>query len=87
MPYNILITFTLQNAGLPAQFACGVANMFVLCALDLVMVQFYLDLFRRPKAAEVTTATPAPPPEVERLSDVVTRLAHAVAPRPGALQV
>ena len=51
-PMMIVGAFQIQNWGLPAIALAGVIDYLVLIVLDLAMVQLYLDLFRKPTAAE-----------------------------------
>ena len=60
LPYMTAITFFLPEAGAAYQFGFGIVNQIVLCAIDLVMVQLYLDLFRKPATAGVPAAAGAP---------------------------
>ena len=60
LPYMTAITFFLPEAGAAYQFGFGIINQIVLCAIDLVMVQLYLDLFRKPATAGVPAAAGAP---------------------------
>lgn len=57
IPYMVAVTFVLGQAGILVQFGTGIVNQVVLCTIDLVMVQLYLDLFRKPAA---DPAAPAP---------------------------
>jgi len=51
IPYQFALVWVLQGRGPGWQFAGGLMDSFVLILLDLCMVQFYLDLFRKPAPA------------------------------------
>ena len=60
LPFQLLITFQLQGMG-PLELAVGgTIDHLVLLLIDLCMVQYYLDLFRKP--AEKRTAAPSEAP-------------------------
>jgi hypothetical protein len=60
LPFQLLITFQLQGMG-PLELALGgTIDHLVLLLIDLCMVQYYLDLFRKPAAAAPAAADAAP---------------------------
>jgi hypothetical protein len=51
VPYQVLVTFVLQDQGIGWAYLGGVVDQLVLVLIDLCMVQYYLDLFRKPAPA------------------------------------
>jgi hypothetical protein len=62
IPFQLAGVYYLQGVGTWALAAGGVIDHLVLLTLDLCMVQYYLDLFRKPTTQAAEPVAPAPAP-------------------------
>lgn len=56
LPFQLALTFWAGGAEWYVQLAAGTFDAFTLAVIDLIMVQFYLDLFKQRAAAAPTPA-------------------------------